>query len=217
MTLHRILLLTVGALTVQGANYCSDFESPAVGSSLPIGWTSEASNTLAIPHWELETDPSGSKMLRLVSAADRSGGFGGFLDHRYNLCWTQAVGFLDGHLSVRFKTLGDEPSRGGGLVWRVKERQHYYMAGYDPLEGEFGLYYVLDGDRTTLATTKLTLDSAQWHRMRIEVNASRITAYVDDIRRLQVDDDRHVAGGGTGVWSKTDAGIAFDDFNVTAW
>jgi hypothetical protein len=62
-------------------------------------------------------------------------------------------------ISVKMKAVAGKEDQGGGLVWRAKDSNNYYVARYNPLEDNYRVYKVEQGRRIQLqsADIKLTL------------------------------------------------------------
>ncbi len=187
-----------------------DFEDVPLGQ-LPRGWRVEGTNQRGpLATWQVvadETAPSGKKVLALTSPNHDFGG-------TFNLCWTDAVSFLNGELEVGFKANAGREDEGGGLIWRVRDRDNYYVARFNPLEENFRLYYVKDGARKMLASATIGLKAGVWHRMRITHAGPRIEGYLNGNKLLEVVDTTFEEAGGIGLWTKADATTSFDDLSV---
>jgi hypothetical protein len=86
----------------------------------------------------------------------------------FNICWTSQPVFQDGEIEV--KVLGDSgrADQGGGPIWRVKDSSNYYVARYNPLENNFRLYYVKDGDRKKIADAgNISIKTGEWFTIKI--------------------------------------------------
>ncbi len=224
MTRQRIgsalvgLLLGLSSLSTAaaGGHMAWHFEDVAVGA-LPPGWHADATHPNGrIGKWAVVHDlsaPSPDHALGMVAAGE-SGLFGHY-GSLFNLCWTDQARFRDGEISVRFKALSGREDQGGGLMWRVRDRNNYYVARFNPLEDNFRLYRVRNGHRRTLASADATLAHDQWHRMRIVLRGSHYSAWLDGRKLLDGDDATFPDAGGAGLWTKADAVTEFDDFTVT--
>ncbi len=202
------ILLMTGV--TYGQNYFWDFEDVPTGS-IPEGWKVEATRQKGpLPTWKViidSTAPSGIKVLAMAKPNHRSIG-------TFNLCWTDSVQMENGTLEVKFKAVKGRIDRGGGIMWRVKDRNNYYVARYNPLEDNFRIYYVKNGKRVMIASAKVSLPSGKWHTMKIIQNGDRFEGYLNG-RKLLSGRDRHIKGaGGVGLWTKADAVTRFDDFSV---
>ena len=132
----------------------------------------------------------------------------------FNLCFTKDIHFLDGMLSVKFKANSGYVDQGGGLMWRVQDKDNYYVARFNPLEDNFRFYIVRDGMRKELASADMKLD-AGWHGMKIVQKGSHFEGFIDDIKLLDYDDTQLQKSGGVGMWTKADALTSFSGLNIT--
>jgi hypothetical protein len=162
--------------------------------------------------WKIVADAKASSapnVLALTEIKDASG---------YNLCWNEKLSFKDGTIEAKVRGDKGEIDQGGGLVWRTKDSNNYYVARYNPLEGNFRLYYVKAGERKQLATTKtkLTVPSNQWFTIKIVHDGDKIEAHLNGEKLLEATDASLPDAGGVGFWTKADAATSFDDLVVTA-
>ena len=116
-------------------------------------------------------------------------------------------------ITVRLKAVAGELDRGGGLVWRAKDKDNYYIARYNPLEDNFRVYKVEAGKRTQLQSARVPGDT-KWHTLRVTMSGTRITCYLDGTKHLETDDPTFPEAGKIGLWSKADAQSYFDDLIV---
>ena len=187
-----------------------NFDNVPVGKT-PAGWKVDATNRKGpLETWQVIKDttaPSGDSVLAMTS---RNHTFGG----TFNICWTDTVSFLDGEIQVRFKAVKGEGDQGGGIMWRVQDRDNYYIARFNPLEDNFRLYSVHHGHRKMLADAKIALPSGQWHIMKIVQRGNRFEGYLNGKKLLEGTDNLFTKAGGVGLWTKADAVTSFDDFAV---
>src|SRR5262249_27445299 len=71
-------------------------------------------------------------------------------DKVFNLCIAKATKYKDVEVIVSFKAVKGEKDRGGGIVWRYQDPNHYYVARMNPLEDNYRVYKVVDGNRIQL-------------------------------------------------------------------
>jgi len=134
-------------------------------------------------------------------------------DSTFNLALVGDTHFADVDLRVRMKAVAGETDRGGGLVWRAKDKDNYYIARSNPLEDNFRVYKVQAGKRTQFQSAKITGDT-QWHTLRVTMKGSKIACYFDETKYLEVEDSTFPEAGKIGLWSKADAQSYFDDLTV---
>jgi hypothetical protein len=187
-----------------------DFEGVAL-NRIPDGWKIEATNQKgALATWQVIEDlsaPSGKKVLALTDATQGLGS-------TFNLCWTDAIGFLNGEIEVAFKANTGKEDQGGGVIWRARDKNNYYVARFNPLEDNLRLYYVKNGSRKMLASASMKIPSGEWHRLKIVHNGETIESYLDGKKLIEVKDKTFLKPGGVGLWTKADAATSFDDLNI---
>ena len=135
-------------------------------------------------------------------------------DATFNVTLTRGTSYQNVDLSVRVKAIAGEVDRGGGLIWRAKDKDNYYICRYNPLEDNYRVYKVENGKRTQFASAKVPGDEA-WHTLRATMTGSKITCYLDGKQQLEADDTTFASAGMVGLWSKSDAQSYFDDLTVS--
>ena len=205
-----VTLLACNTVQAQASNASWDFDDVPAGE-LPAGWKVEATNPKGpMATWQVIKDPtapSGGHVLAMTSPNHTFGG-------TFNICWTDTASFLDGEIEVRFKAVTGEEDQGGGVIWRVQDKENYYIARFNPLENNFRIYYVLDGARKTLADVRIKLPAGKWHTLKIVQRGNRYEGYLNGKKLLEGTDDLFTRAGGVGLWTKADAVTSFDDFTV---
>ena len=211
MRCNVIVLSMLVCCCAAAATRSWDFDKIPEGT-LPAGWKVEATGQdKATADWQVTTDaqaPLGPGVLRLTAANHTQRGV-------FNLCWTPEVTFYEGEIAVFLRGNSGKIDQGGGPIWRVQDRNNYYIARYNPLEENVAIYYVKDGKRVMLGYSgKLELTDA-WHVLKISHRGTRIRAYLDGEMKLMVNSGEHITQkGGVGLWTKADAATSFDNFTV---
>jgi hypothetical protein len=132
--------------------------------------------------------------------------------------WVQGV---TGSGTARWAVRQDEsaPSKphvlqqAGGVVWRWKDGDNYYVARANALENNVSLYYTERGRRNTLKYVDAPVPPRIWHTLRVEFSNRRITVSLNGKTYIELNDD-HIGGpGAVGLWTKADSVTAFDDFS----
>jgi len=188
-----------------------DFEDVAPGS-LPAGWTAaETAGAGKLATWrvaEVTGAPSGKRVLRLQETKNSGSTF--------NMLMSAAAFPADLDLAVKIRAESGEEDRGGGLVWRARDADNYYIARWNPLEDNLRAYKVQTGRRTMFKSVELKADTAKWHALRIRAQGSKFQVLFDDKLLIEFEDDTFPQGGKVGVWTKADAASSFDDLEVAA-
>jgi Domain of Unknown Function (DUF1080) len=174
-----------------------NFESDEPGT-IANGFTNE------VGRWEVVSD-GGNRVLAQKAKND---------DATFNVALAEGTSYKDLDLSVRLRAVAGEVDQGGGLIWRARDKDNYYIARYNPLEDNFRVYKVEGGKRTQFQSAKLPGDNA-WHTLRVTMTGTRITCYLDGKKYLEAEDASFSEAGKIGLWSKADAQSYFDDLTVT--
>jgi hypothetical protein len=128
----------------------------------------------------------------------------------------RAASIESGFVEVKLKPVSGNEDQAGGVVWRWKDGDHYYVARANALENNVSLYYTEGGSRKTIRYVDAPVPRNQWHTLRVEFAGTRIKVILDGHARIEVD-DAHINGpGAVGVWTKADSVTLFDDFRYGA-
>jgi hypothetical protein len=205
--LTAILALAALVSSTPAEPFRLSLEKAPVGK-LPPGWTAAKTGKGPGSVWKVVEDataPAGRKALAQTSAQGPK--------KLFNLCVADAS-FRDLDASVAFKSVAGKIDQGGGLVWRYKDADNYYLARMNPLEDNYRVYKVVGGKRSQLATVKLKA-AAGWHTLRIVHQGNRIECRFDGKPYLDVKDDTFSEAGKVGLWTKADAQTHFADLRAS--
>ena len=101
----------------------------------------------------------------------------------------------------------------GGLVWRAKDSDNYYLARADMLEGSVAIYDTVNGRRTEKKRASVQAASNLQYTLRVEFKAAHFAVICDGKKTLEWDDDTFKDAGKVGVWTKADSVTFFDEFS----
>ena len=119
-------------------------------------------------------------------------------------------------MEVKFKSLAGKEDQAGGVVWRWKDGNNYYVARANALENNVSLYYTEGGRRRTLKYMDAPVPPSVWHTLRAEFSGRHITVSLNGKTYIEYDDS-HIAGtGAVGMWTKADSVTVFDDFSFAS-
>src|SRR5881396_3099050 len=127
-------------------------------------------------------------------------------------CVKKNVSLADGFVEVKFKPLSGKEDRAGGVVWRWKDGNNYYVARANALEDNVSLYYTANGRRNTIKYVDAPVPGNTWHTLRVEFSGKKMRVSLDGKQYIETDDDHIVGSGAVGVWTKADSVTLFDDF-----
>lgn len=180
------------------------FDTDAVGN-VPAGWKAGVTGRGA-PVWEVRTEPSAPSRPNVLQQSG-SGTFPWIVRPDLSL--------ENGRLEVKFKPLSGRQDQAGGLVWRWKDGDDYYVARANALENNVSLYYTQNGRRNTLKYVEAPVAGNTWHVLQVEFEGTLIRVALDGKVYIELDDDHIKGSGAVGLWTKADSVTAFDDFSYS--
>jgi hypothetical protein len=136
-------------------------------------------------------------------------------DYRFPLLIADEGSFRDLDISVKFKAVAGSVDRAGGLVFRLRDANNYYIVRANALEDNYRLYHVVNGRRVQFAGANFKVTSGAWHELRVEAVGSKFVCYYDGAKKIEASDETFKDAGKVGLWTKADSVTYFDDLRVT--
>ena len=196
-----IAVATVFAATAANAETVG-FDADKPGA-LPSGWQQGVTGK-GNPQWSVRPDESAPSKPNVLQQS----GSGTF-----PWCVMPKAAVENGFVEVRFKALSGRQDQAGGVVWRWKDGDNYYVARANALENNISLYYTEKGRRITIQYVDAPVAKNTWHTLRVEFSGRRIKVALNGKAYIDLEDS-HIAGAGAvGLWTKADSVTAFDDFS----
>ena len=178
-----------------------NFDKAAVGMP-PSGWTATQTGT-GQARWAVVQDntaPSKPNVLKQSGEAT------------YPVCLKDDTNIRDGFVEVKFKAISGKEDQAGGVIWRAKDANNYYVARANALEDNVTIYHTIDGRRTEKKRVSMKVVTSRWHTLRVEFQTNHFTVSLNGQKALDWDDDTFKDAGKVGVWTKADSVTLFDDF-----
>ncbi len=189
--------------TLSAATLSFDEDVPG---AFPAGWRSGVTGR-GSPIWVVQADATAPSKPNVL----KQSGSGTF-----PWCIRPDASLAEGCVEVKFQPISGREDQAGGLVWRFKDGDTYYVARANALENNVSLYYTQNGRRNTLKYVDAPVPLNTWHTLRVEFSGKSIRVIFDGTLYIELDDD-HIAGAGAvGVWTKADSVTLFDDFSYGA-
>lgn len=199
---------TVKQDTTQSGLQVYNFEKVKSGI-LPKGWGTAMTGKGTPGKWVIAIDQSNSGENKVLAQTSMKN-FG----YHFDMAVKNDSDFKDLILTVKFKAIKGNEDRGGGPVWRYIDENNYYICRANPLENNFRVYKVINGNRKQLKSYSLPITSGEWHTIKVEHVGNNIKCYYDGQLYLQAKDDSFTNAGKVGLWTKADSYCYFDDFTV---
>jgi hypothetical protein len=196
--------ILIMALASSAAGETVNFDNLPAGAP-PPGWTATKTGS-GTAKWTIEKDdtaPSKPNVLKQSGIAT------------YPVCLKDDTSLKDGSVEVKFKPISGKEDQAGGVIWRAKDSNNYYIARANALEDNVTIYHTINGRRTEKKRAHMKVSSGQWHMLRVEFQGSHFTVSFDGKKALEWDDTTFKEAGKVGVWTKADSVTLFDDFTYS--
>jgi hypothetical protein len=198
----QLLGATMAPLSAETAN----FQNDVVGAA-PRGWLLTMTGK-GMPKWTVERDEGGGVVLKQSGKAT------------FPLALKEGTNVRDGFVEVKFKPISGSEDRAGGIVWRAKDANNYYVVRANALEDNVVLYKTVNGVRSSLDLVgkkggygvKTPVPANQWHTLRVEFEGSRFSVIFNGKPLFAVEDATFSDAGTVGLWTKADSVTVFDGF-----
>jgi hypothetical protein len=177
------------------------FDNDPAGAS-PPGWTAGVTGR-GSHHWSVEPDASASSRPNVLQQSGKGD---------FPWCVVRGAALEDGSVQVRFKPIAGKEDQAGGIVWRWKDGDNYYVARANALENNVSLYYTRDGRRNTIKYVPAPVAAREWHTLAVEFAGTHIRVALDGKTYIELDDSHLTGPGAVGLWTKADSVTLFDDF-----
>ena len=169
----------------------------------PPGWTATQTGK-GEAKWTIEKDdtaPSKPNVLKQSGEAT------------YPVCLKNDPSLKDGFVEVKFKPISGKEDQAGGVIWRAKDSNNYYIARANALEDNVCIYHTIKGKRTEKKRTNMKVASGEWHTLHVDFSGNHFTVTFDGKKAIDWDDKTFAEAGMVGVWTEADSVTLFDDFS----
>ena len=193
-------IATMLAVTAYGDTVNFDNETPG---TLPPHWVGTQTG-LGKAKWTVEkTDDAPSKPNVLKQSGEAT----------FPVCIKDDTKVKDGFVEVKFKPVAGKQDQAGGVIWRCKDADNYYIARANALEDNVTIYHTIGGKRVAFKSAKTKVASGVWHTLRVDFQGNHFTVTFDGTKVIEAGDASFSDAGKVGVWTKADSVTLFDDFS----
>ncbi|PYV97137.1 MAG: hypothetical protein DMG89_15550 [Acidobacteria bacterium] len=202
------LLLTPTLVFAQLNERVWNFDRDTTGT-IAAGFTSALTGRGTIGQWVVTSDPSAPSPPKVLAQTTKD-----TTDYRFPLAIVEDTSYRDLVLSVKFKTISGRVDQGAGLIFRLKDKDNYYIMRANALEDNFRLYHVVNGRRVQFAGANFKVTPQTWHQIKVEARGDEFQCSYDGQLRFTAKDNTFKDAGRIGLWTKADSVIYFDDLTV---
>ena len=158
------------------ADSTASFEADVIGAA-PKGWTATKTGK-GDSKWTIEEDKTAPSNSKVVKQSGRA---------TYPLLLKDDTDIKDGFVQIKFKAIAGSEDRAGGVVWRARDANNYYVVRANALEDNVVLYKTVEGVRSALDIVgrkggygvAIPVPANAWLTLRVDrpifVNRARLT------------------------------------------
>lgn len=121
--------------------------------------------------------------------------------------------YTDVTVQTRFKPLSGNTDRAAGIIFRLQDKDNYYVLRANALENNVNVYKYENGSRVLLKKGSAPVASGKWQELRVQVIGGGIRGFMDGKLVVEAEDDTFKTGR-IGLWTKADSVTCFDDVKV---
>lgn len=207
--LQQLLAATLATGTLAVASDQSTVKFANLGA-LPSDWSGGITGT-GKARWDIVNDgvpPTAHKVLRQSGEA--------------TFCWAvkRDASIQNGFVEVKLKPVSGKEDQAGGIVFRFKDANNYYVVRANALEDNVVLYKTVNGKRSSLQVrgrmfgygVDTDVPSGRWSTLRVTFRGDAFAVFYQGDKLFEVQDSTFGAAGAVGVWTKADSVTLFDGF-----
>jgi hypothetical protein len=198
--LHTLLVATILTATTAFAETIN-FDDATAGES-PAGWTATRTGS-GNAKWTIEKDDTAPSQPNVLKQSGEA---------TYPVCLKNDTSLKDGFVEVKLKPVAGKEDQAGGVIWRAKDADNYYIARANALEDNVTIYHTIKGSRVAFKNVNHKVKPGAWHTLRVEFQGNHFTVVFDGEKVIEATDDSFSEAGRVGVWTKADSVTLFDDF-----
>jgi len=177
-------------------------------SELPVGFQNAFTGKGEPGRWvvkKIEHAPSADNVVEQTKLDET--------DYRFPLLVLDGVSYKDFMAFVRFRAEGGKSDQAGGLVFRYKDNNNYYVLRANALENNVRLYTVINGNRRQIGGKDTRVTPKEWHLLKVICKADKIQCFFENTKMIEVSDNTFDSGS-VGLWTKSDSYTYFDDLVI---
>jgi Domain of Unknown Function (DUF1080) len=131
----------------------------------------------------------------------------------FPVCIKRDTNVENGFVAVKFKPVAGKEDQAGGVIWRCKDKDNYYVARANALENNVTIYHTINGQRVAFKSVKQTVKPGNWHSLRVDFERDAFTVTFDGKKVIKARDESFKDPGKVGLWTKADSLTLFDNFS----
>lgn len=162
--------------------------------------------------WTVSPDPTAPTSPNTLELIGSSQGLNG-----YNICICEKHSHKDVDLTAKLHGNTGKIEQGGGIAWRVRNAENFYACAYNPADGKFKVFKVIDGRTQELGSADFKgsgPDASTWYTVSARMTGDTISCSINGQELLHTSDSALKDSGHIALWARGDAATSFDDVMI---
>src|SRR6266404_5619035 len=202
MKAHTTFIMAMSLMITIASSQTVNFDDAKTGAP-PPGWTATQTGS-GSAKWEIVAEDSAPSKPNVLKQSGEA---------TYPVCIKDDTNLKDGFVEVKFKPISGKEDQAGGVIWRCKDSNNYYICRANALEDNVTIYHTIKGKRTEKKRINTKVTGNQWHTLRVDFRDKYFVVTFDGKRAFVWKDDTFKEAGKVGLWTKADSTTIFDDFS----
>jgi hypothetical protein len=123
--------------------------------------------------------------------------------------------YSDGYITTSFKSISGKEDQAAGIIFRVQDKDNYYILRANALEDNVILFKYVKGRRIAIKEGNSKVTKGAWQELMVVFEGSHILGYLNGKLVVNANDSTFESGK-VGLWTKADSQTCFDYVSVTA-
>src|SRR5437868_10352090 len=184
------LMICAGFLSGTALADTINFDDAKTGAPLP-GWTATQTGS-GSAKWSVEKDDSAPSKPNVLKQSAQA---------TFPVCFKNDTNLKDGFVEVKFKPVSGREDQAGGVIWRVRDANNYYISRANALEDNVTIYHTIGGKRVAFKSINTKVKSGVWHTLRVDFEGNKFTVTFDGNKVIEATDQRFPTAGKVGDWT----------------
>ena len=175
------------------------FDKEKVGK-LPVGSTNFGGN------WVVKSEPDAPSLPNVLCQTGKAD---------YPALSLSDKVYTDVTVATKFKPISGKTDRAAGIIFRIQDKDNYYILRVNALEDNVNIYKYVGGWRKAIQEASAKVPSGVWQELRVEVSGNHIRGFLNGKQVVEATDNTFKAGK-IGLWTKEDSVTCFDNASIVA-
>ncbi|MEY2557220.1 MAG: hypothetical protein QOE34_645 [Verrucomicrobiota bacterium] len=166
-----LIISLAGFAVAASASDTVNFDTLKTGAP-PPGWVAPQTGS-GSAKWTVAKDDSAPTQPNVLKQSGEA---------TFPVCFKNDINLQNGFVEVKLKPVAGKEDQAGGVIWRVRDADNYYVARANALEDNVTIYHTINGRRVPFKSINTKVTSGVWHTLRVDFEGNKFTVSFDGKR-----------------------------------